>query len=391
MRVTRWRPEPFGGILQTEDPPALVYVDREFFTSLGLQGGRAWQAEDPGFLSAPTEVHLTLTRRCNAACTGCYTNSTAKGTDLPTEFWRSVIDRLADAGVFHLAMGGGESTLRSDLFELAAYARQRGLVPNLTTNGLGFTPELATQCHVFGQINVSVDGLGTHYAAARGFDGFMRADAALRMLLEVGVRPGINCVVTQQNVDGLEELVRYADHLGLSEIEFLRFKPTGRGRHVYAAQRVEPARLTSLFRDLQCWIARYRTPLKIDCSFVPFLCDLDPDPQLLERFGVHGCEAGNVLAAVQPEGTYSACSFIDESAGEALQMPNEWSSNRQLTFFRSYWQAAPQPCASCNYRNICRGGCRAVAAFVTGTAAAPDPECPRVVAWLKNKDRASDV
>jgi radical SAM protein with 4Fe4S-binding SPASM domain len=380
-RVVRLRAEAFGGIVQTDDPPALLYVDRDSMRELGHPADARWHGpEHVGALSAPTEVHLTVTRRCDAGCKGCYTDSTARGTDLDTAYWKDVIDRLAAMGVFHLAMGGGESTLRADLFELAAYAREKGLVPNLTTNGLNLTPALAAACRVFGQINVSLDGVGGAYAAVRGFDGFSRALAGLALLAAAGNRPGVNCVVTRTNIDGLEPLVQLADERGLSEIEFLRFKPTGRGRAQYAALAVAPERHRRFMRDLKGWMERYRTPLKIDCSFVPFLCDLQPDPALLARFGVQGCEAGNVLAAVQPEGTFSACSFVAEPAGQAVDMPAAWHTAPQLAAFRGYAERAPEPCRGCEFLAVCRGGCHVVSEHVTGDRFAPDPECPRVIA-----------
>jgi radical SAM protein with 4Fe4S-binding SPASM domain len=43
------------------------------------------------------------------------------------------------------------------------------------------------------------------------------------------------------------------------------------------------------------------------------------------------------------------------------------------------WRDAREPCASCDYHALCRGGCKVVSAHVTGDLAAPDPECPRVV------------
>ncbi|MBI3782687.1 MAG: SPASM domain-containing protein [Deltaproteobacteria bacterium] len=41
-------------------------------------------------------------------------------------------------------------------------------------------------------------------------------------------------------------------------------------------------------------------------------------------------------------------------------------------------ERAEEPCRSCAYLTTCRGGCRAVALFLTGRNDAPDPECPRV-------------
>src|SRR5262249_5946833 len=132
-------------------------------------------------------------------------------------------------GVFHVALGGGEALELPYLFEIAAHARKVGITPNLTTSGLGLDEELAERCRVFGQINVSVDGVGEAYRRARGFDGFARAERALRLLRAVKEEVGVNCVVSRSSFDGLGSVARLVRKLRLNELELLRFKPVGRG------------------------------------------------------------------------------------------------------------------------------------------------------------------
>ena len=56
----RYRYETFGGIIASEDPPFLAFVDRRFMREQGLDASPLWQGagEEIGLLSAPTEVHL---------------------------------------------------------------------------------------------------------------------------------------------------------------------------------------------------------------------------------------------------------------------------------------------------------------------------------------------
>ena len=85
------------------------------------------------------------------------------------------------------------------------------MVPNLTTSGLYGDAELERLCGwapLFGQINVSIDGVGEDYAAVRGFDGFARADRAVVALRKASKHVGINCVVTRDNFDGLGARLR---------------------------------------------------------------------------------------------------------------------------------------------------------------------------------------
>ena len=57
-------------------------------------------------------------------------------------------------------------------------AERGGGAPEGNADRLDGLDQLLAIADRFGQINVSLDGLGATYAAVRGFDGFARADAA---------------------------------------------------------------------------------------------------------------------------------------------------------------------------------------------------------------------
>ena len=50
---------------------------------------------------------------CATGCQGCYTGATPDGgpNEWGLERWKRAVDELAGRGVFHLALGGGESAL----------------------------------------------------------------------------------------------------------------------------------------------------------------------------------------------------------------------------------------------------------------------------------------
>ncbi len=384
----RIRAEEFGGIVAIEKPAALVYVDRERARKLGVDGGSLWDGpvDHDAPLQAPVEVHMMLTSRCPVGCAGCYAGSTPAGSaqgDLDTRGWRAVIDELAAAGVFHLAMGGGESVLRSDLFELAAYARQKGLVPNLTTSGVGVDAAWAKQAaKLFGRINVSLDGPRAIHAQSRGVaqTSYDVAVSALKAIRHRTKSVGINCVVSRMTYPHLEALAIEARRLRLDELELLRFKPAGRGSAVFAEYDLTDDQRVGLL-PLALGIAkRHKLRIRMDCSMVPFVAAHDPDPELLDRFGVVGCDGGSHLAAIKADGALTACSFWErpEPAGGA-DLRQAWQAPGAFEPFRSYVDNAAEPCASCTYLTICRGGCRAVALHVTGNPMAPDPGCPKVL------------
>jgi radical SAM protein with 4Fe4S-binding SPASM domain len=359
----RSRVEPWGAWVRIEEPPALVALDREGARAIGLEGGATW--ESASTKSAPLEAHVAVTSRCGVGCEGCYLDATPDGAHVPRERLEATLDALARDGVFTVAFGGGEPILRDDLGELASAARARGLLPVVTTSGVGMTRQKALSLRAFAQVNVSYDGEGEVYRAVRDFPGAPAAERAMELLGEAGVPFGVNVVLTRASFPSLEATIARARSLGAREAQLLRYKPAGRAARLdYVDKRLTRAQLTELgevVRRISCNLHGTGFRLRIDCAMVALLSDALYDRAAeLEALGVFGCEAGASLCAIRSDGRTAPCSFLE---------PRE-------TEIAPYGESAP--CDGCALRRVCRGGCKAVSRFLVGHDA-PDPECPRVV------------
>jgi radical SAM protein with 4Fe4S-binding SPASM domain len=394
--VRDFRAEAFGAIVQLETPRALVFVDRQYARELGHAADPRWDAApaadgriDAQPLSAPLEAHLQLTNRCDAGCKGCYTGATPNGAagEWGAQEWKRAIDALAARGVFHLALGGGESAILPWLGEVAAHARARGLVPNLTTSGLAGVDSLVEIAPLFGQINVSIDGIGDAYARVRGFDGFARADAAIVRLRAAKKEIGLNCVVTRENYDTLGEIFAYARRRRLNEVELLRFKPSGRGTGAYAQLACSDAQHRAFLPEVLRMVRRHKVRVRVDCSYTPMLAWHDPGRELLAQLAVYGCVGGDFLIGAKASGVMTACSFAAPPPGKPRVdgIDAYWERPDAFGAFRTWRDAPAEPCASCSYHALCRGGCKVVTAHLDpeGDMARPDPECPKVIEWRR--------
>lgn len=341
-------------------------------------------------LSAPLEAHLQLTNQCDVGCQGCYTGATKSPAagEWGLDQWKRAVDELADMGVFHLALGGGESATLPWLGDIAAHARDRGLIPNLTTSGLHGLDELLSIAHLFGQINVSMDGLGETYAAVRGVNGFSAADGALIRLRKQKREIGINVVVTRQNFDSIGALFAYARRRRLNEVELLRFKPAGRGAAAHRQLAPSDAQNRALLPAIREAVKRHRVRARADCSLTPMIAHHRPDPALLAKLAVYGCTGGDFLVGVKATGQVAACSFAapPRERPSAHTLSAYWQKPHAFGAFRD-WQNEPEPCRSCDYFSLCRGGCKAVSAHLSGDPRAPDPECPRVIDFGRARGR----
>ncbi|MCK6526678.1 radical SAM protein [Myxococcota bacterium] len=341
--------------------------------------GAAAPAAAAGALRAPTEVHLAVTSRCPARCSACYLPRGGAPAEPGGEEIRSALRQLASLGVFEVAFGGGEPVLRDDLLDLAREARDLGLVPNLTTSGIGLTAHAARRmAGLFGQVNVSLDGFGAGYEAVRGWDGTRTALAALERLGEAGVRAGVNTVLTRSNVGNLADMGAALAERGVAEWQWLRLKPAGDGAQVYETMALSADEALTLWPRALSVEAETGLAMRFDCALVPFLAAHGLPPDRLRRLGVEGCAGGHSLWSRGASGGYAPCSFVEAGAGGGAEAAEIWAADPVLGAWRRRAEDPPEPCASCDYREVCRGGCRVVARHRVGDAMAPDPECPRV-------------
>ncbi len=375
MRV---RYESFGGIVRTEVPHFTLFVTKGFLKRLGFPGSPLWEREPAEVLSAPLSVHFDLTRRCDRRCEHCYAESCASpARELSFREACDVIDALARLGVFSIAFGGGEPFLREDLFALAGYARERGIVPTATTNGSALDERSAAECRVFAHIHIS--------ATPDGGDWLRAA----RLLRAAGVEVGINCVVDRVGFERLENLCRTAAEAGIAQIMFLRLKPFGRAAPRYEETRLTREQAQRFARRVARLARRWGVRPLADCSLLPLLCADKPDRRRLEFFGAEGCPGGNAIAQVDPEGRVRACSFARGSAGPAADLERSWLDSDHFRAFRARARLVGEPCARCAYLGVCRGGCPAIAEALTGDFAHPDPECPLAAASARPQARPS--
>ncbi|HVY44537.1 MAG TPA: radical SAM protein, partial [Minicystis sp.] len=147
------RPEPFGAWVRLDDA-TLVAVDLPTAERLGVAAGFPL-----GEAPRPLELHVAVTSRCPASCGGCYLDAKPDGAMPSFEELVGRLERAAAAGASLVAFGGGEPLVRGDLGDLARAARRLGLVPVMTTSGIGLDRTTARALVDFAQVNVSHDGV----------------------------------------------------------------------------------------------------------------------------------------------------------------------------------------------------------------------------------------
>ncbi|MCP4536724.1 MAG: radical SAM protein [Chloroflexi bacterium] len=335
-----------------------------------------WLGDDLA-LSAPETIHLAITTRCNLSCPGCYVPhpDAGIGPELTVAELRELIDQWAQMRVFQLAVGGGEPLLYDGLFDVLTYARERGIVPNLTTNGTLLSTDVIR--HLVwagvGRVNLSWNGPDNRHRG-RG----QSAMQALRMLLNSTLRVGVNLLVTPTLLPHLSQTLARLQTLGIQGVTILRPKPPAISSKPsiawYNANRLRRADLLRLRTILNGWQGVLR--IEVDSALVSLMGDANPT--LLRQRGIHGCTAGRRICTIWPDGRVTPCSFLaDLSVGNVRQTPfaELWERGENWGVLRDPTIQLQGSCANCDIASQC-GGARCVARHEHGDLFAGDIQCP---------------
>jgi pyrroloquinoline quinone biosynthesis protein E len=317
-----------------------------------------------------------LTYRCNLQCPYCYNplDLMAYRDELSTEQWRGVLQQAAELGVVQAHFSGGEPTLRRDLAELVGTAAGCGLYTNLITQGTFLDDDLLDRLvgeglnHVQISIQAPQAELADRIAGAIVHD--RKADAVLRVLTR-DVALTINCVLHRLNHDSIEEVIDYAERLAIRRLELANVQFYG---WAYRNRTALMPTLEQVQRGEEVVaVARERLRGRMEIVYVrPDYFGDFPKPCM------NGW--GRQFVTVTPNGYVLPC----PAAAAITTLEFENVRDRE---FGEIWRASPaferyrgtgwmpEPCRSCDRRELDWGGCRCQAYLITGDAGATDPAC----------------
>ena len=317
-----------------------------------------------------------LTHRCPLHCPYCSNPMPlpSAARELSTTDWVRVLNEAAELGALHVGFSGGEPLQRNDLAELAAAARQAGLYSNLITSAVGLTPGRARELKAAGLDSVQISFQAEEPLLADTIAG-ARAHAtkleAAQLVRELGFPLTVNVVLHRANIGRLPQIVALAEKLGADRLELANTQFYGwafANRAALLPTRGQIQRATE-----EATAAKGRLRGKMEVLFVaPDYYGERPKPCM------HGW--GERHLTVDPAGDVLPCPTarsireltFDNVGAKPLRWI--WGESSSFTRFRgTEW--LPEPCRSCEFREIDFGGCRCQAALLTGDAAVTDPAC----------------
>jgi PqqA peptide cyclase len=328
---------------------------------------------------APVGLLAELTHRCPLQCPYCSNPLELERVsgELTTETWLDVLVQAADLGVLQLHLSGGEPTVRRDLEAIVAQAARVGLYSNLITSAVTLTRARLEALAAAGLDHVQISIQDAHAAnadrIARYADGHARKLETAGWVREVGLPLTINAPVHRQNVDNLPAVIELATRLGAQRLEVAHVQYYGwalRNRSALMPTREQVMRSAELVEA-----ARKRLKGILAIDFVA------PDYHARRPKPCMG-GWGRGLINITPSGKALPCHAAETIPGLAFDNVRDrslrdiWVNSDAFQRFRgTAWM--PEPCRSCDEREVDWGGCRCQALAFAGDPAATDPACAK--------------
>ncbi len=328
-------------------------------------------------IEPPLALLAELTHRCPLQCPYCANplEMERAAGELDTAGWLRVLDEAAALGVLQVHLSGGEPTARKDLLQLVRHAASRGLYSNLITSGVTLDPVSLAALADAGLDHVQLSFQDADAAQADRIGGYRNGHArklvVARQIREAGLPLTANFVVHRQNLGRLPEMLALGEEIGASRIEIAHVQYYGWALVNRAA--LMPSR-AQLERANEA-VAEAREALRgrITIDYVV------PDYYAARPKACMGGWARRIIN-ITPAGLAMPCHAAETLPG--FQWPSVrttplgaiWRDDPGFNRFRgTAWM--PEPCRSCDQREVDWGGCRCQAFAMTGDAAATDPAC----------------
>ncbi len=320
---------------------------------------------------APMQVSIEVTRRCPLECLHCYNNlpmgdMEARRRELSKEEHFRMLDELVEMGCFWILYTGGEIFARKDFLDIYTYAKQKGFLITLFTNGTIITEQIADYLAEWPPFAIEITLYGRTretYESLTGIPGsYDRCLKGIGLLKDRGLPLKLKTVATSLNKHEIFAMKRFAEEdLGV-EFKFDgQVNPRIDCSQSPLAVRLTPEEMVAL--DVQ-------DPRRIEEYRKLAMRDADSPPPLAELGTVYVCGGGMDSFAVNAYGEAGICVISQKETFSVRERGLAAIWEESLLQLRTRKRTQATKCMQCRITSLC-GMCPANGELENGDRETP--------------------
>ncbi|UGV40561.1 radical SAM protein [Methanococcoides orientis] len=265
----------------------------------------------------PFVLSHAVNSRCNMSCSFC-------------EYWKKPGDEMSLDDIFRMlddahSFGIGaynawtvEPLLREDLPQILAYAKSKGMITSLITNGK-LLKERINDLDDLDYLSVSVDGTKS-YKEIRGIDFEIILDAIMAVRDKLKNPLLMNCVISGKNLDDIEELIQLAQDIDVK----ISFEPLYEFRGIK-----EDVWGNMGIRDMEKYRCTVDRIIEMKNAGYPIINSLTYLKMIKELKKGYNCHVNNLILDVTADGSIENCRIHRERLGNVKDgIVNVWKSSK---------------------------------------------------------------
>ena len=320
---------------------------------------------------APMQVSIEVTRRCPLECQHCYNNlpmgdQDARSREMTTEEHFRMLDELVDMGCFWLLYTGGEIFARKDFLEIYTYAKQKGFLITLFTNGTLITEKIADYLLEWPPFAIEITLYGrtreTYEALTQIPGSYDRCLRGITLLKERGLPLKLKTVATSINKHEVVAMRRFAEEeLGVEFKMDGQINPRIDCSQSPLAVRLTPEEVVALDMHAPKGINEYRRLAQHDLEKPPNLADVDT---------VYFCGGGMHSFAINAYGEMGICVVSQQETFRVQESGLMYVWQESLFQLRMRKRTKATKCHECRIQSLC-GMCPASGEMENGDKESP--------------------
>lgn len=304
-------------------------------------------------------INLELTKKCNLKCNHCgigcsYDKNNKFNSEITVYELEKTLHKASEIGCNTLILAGGEPFISDRFWECLNLTKKYNISVSILTNGVLISEKICNELSKYDNIKfvrVSLDYPSNYQMEKfRGVENLVdKITLSLNLLKKHNIPSGIGMSLMPDNIKYIKDIAKIAFENGASFFRAVPIVPIGTAKHFHI--------------DEDFYILSIKELIKTNEFFNKNLSRnlAKHEFDYLANLSLTNCPAGNSSISITSEGNVELCPLIENTyiCENIKEKPLDMLIENLYNKKKSLQNEANNNCISCDFFNICKGGCLA--------------------------------